>query len=184
MRIQVVPHDTTWQSDFALEAKRIERALMDLVLRLHHIGSTAIPGAFAKPIIDFLLEVNDVVELDARSPAMQGLGYEALGEFGIPGRRYFRKNNVLGARTYQVHAFEAGSTEIERHIAFRDYMIAHPGEAQAYSALKLKLAQEHPDDIEAYMDGKSPFIKEHEAKAIAWYRRAFRQQAARHDTPG
>ena len=167
MRIQVVAHDPAWRGEFEAEARRITRALGDLVVRLHHIGSTAIPGIFAKPIIDFLMEVEDIVDLDDRSSFMEEIGYEAMGEFGIPGRRYFRKNNALGVRTHQVHAFEADSTEVERHLAFRDYMIAHPEEAQAYGDLKRKLAQEHPDDIEAYMDGKDPFIKECEAKAIA-----------------
>ena len=168
MRIQVVPHDPTWRSEFEREAKHIRRALEDIVVRLHHIGSTAIRGIFAKPIIDFLLKVDDLVELDERSTAMEELGYRAMGEFGIPGRRYFQKGNASGIRTHQVHAFEADSKEIERHIAFRDYLIAHPVEAQAYGELKRRLAREHPDDIEAYMDGKDPFIKEHEARAIAW----------------
>lgn len=91
-----------------------------------------------------------------------------MGEFGIPGRRYYRKNNASGIRTHKVNAYKAGSPEVERHIAFRDYIIAHPIEAQAYSDLKQKLAQEHPYDIEAYMDGKEPYIKKHEGKAIAW----------------
>jgi GrpB-like predicted nucleotidyltransferase (UPF0157 family) len=114
------------------------------------------------------MEVEDIVELDDRSSSMEEFGYEAMGEFGIPGRRYFRKNNASGVRTHQVHAFEADSPEVKRHLVFRDYMIAHPVEAQMYGELKQRLAREHPDDIEAYMDGKDPFIKEQEAKAIAW----------------
>ena len=167
-RILVVAHDPAWRLDFEEEAKLIGRALADMVVRLHHIGSTAIPSIFAKPIIDVLLEVDDIVRLDLRSSDMEELGYEAMGEFGIPGRRYFRKDNASGVRTHQVHAFEAKSPEIERHLAFRDYMIAHPAEAQAYGELKQTLAQDHPNDIEAYMDGKDQYIKEHEAKAIAW----------------
>jgi GrpB-like predicted nucleotidyltransferase (UPF0157 family) len=137
-------------------------------VRLHHIGSTAIPGIRAKPIIDLLLEVTDVAELDGRASDMEELGYEGKGEFGIPGRRYFRKDNASGVRTHHVHAFQAGSPEVERHLAFRDYMIAHPAAAQAYSELKQELAREHPDDIGAYVAGKDPFIKEHQPRAIAW----------------
>ena len=164
----MVAHEPEWAKEFEAEAKQIGLALGDLVVGLHHIGSTAIPGICAKPIIDILLEVEDAVELDGRSSTMEGLGYEPMGEFGIPGRRYFRKDSASGVRTHQVHAFGAGSPEIERHLAFRDYMIAHPVEAQMYGCLKQRLALEHPDDIEAYMDGKDSFIKEHEAKAIAW----------------
>lgn len=107
------------------------------------------------------------MRLDSKRSAMEQLGYEAMGEFGIPGRRYFRKDDASGIRTHHVHAFQSGSPEIERHLVFRDYMIAHPEAAQAYSLLKQRLAQEYPGDKEAYMDGKDPFIKEHLAQAIA-----------------
>ena len=67
-----------------------------------------------------------------------------------------------------MHAYQAEHRDIERHLAFRDYMVSNPMEAQAYSALKQKLAREYPDNIDSYMDGKNLFIKEHEVKAIAW----------------
>ena len=69
-----------------------------------------------------------------------------------------------------MHAFQSGSADIERLLAFRDYMIAHPAEAQAYGALKRKLARAHPEDRQAYVDGKDEFVKEHEAKALNWRR--------------
>ena len=168
MKVRVVAHVPGWISGFDAEANRIAAALGDTAVAIHHIGSTAIPGIFAKPVVDVLLEVDSLARLDEKGSAMTGLGYEAKGEFGIPGRRYFRKNGAPGVRTHHVHAFEAGSPAIERHLAFRDYLIAHPREAQVYSALKRRLASEHPDDMEAYMDGKDAFIKEHEAKAIHW----------------
>ncbi|MFN0075561.1 MAG: GrpB family protein [Prosthecobacter sp.] len=168
MRYQVVPHDPVWKQQYAREAELITSALNDMAAKLHHIGSTAISDIAAKPIIDILIEIDDLRELDARSSAMEQLGYEAMGEFGIPGRRYFRKNDAFGIRTHQIHAFETGSPGALRHLAFRGYMIAHPAAAQAYGALKERLAQQHPDDFEAYMDGKDAFIKEHEAKALAW----------------
>ena len=165
----MVLYNPAWAREFDAESARITQVLGDVVVRLHHIGSTAIPGIPAKPIIDILAEVADIESLDARTPAMDALGYEARGEFGIPRRRYFRKNNAMGVRTHQVHAFATGAKEIERHLAFRDYMIAHPEAARLYGELKQRLALEHPDDIEAYMDGKDAFIKKHEALAVAWY---------------
>jgi len=170
MRVRVVAHNPAWKREFEAEAKHIANALEDIFISIHHIGSTAIPGIFAKPIIDILLIVDDIIRLDDKSSAMEQLGYEVMGEYGIPGRRYFRKNNSSGIRrTHQVHSFQSYSPEIKRHLAFRDYMLAHPIEAQAYSTLKQRLAREHPKDIAAYMDGKDPFIKEHEAKAMAWW---------------
>ena len=169
MRVQVVEHDPAWKDAYQLEAARIAVLLGDLVVSLHHIGSTAIPDIFAKPIIDILLEVRDTRRLDRETSALEDLGYEAKGEFGIPGRRYFRKNDAEGLRTHQVHAFAQGSTSIERHLAFRDYMVAHPEAARAYSALKRRLADQHPHDIEAYIDGKDAYVKEQERKALFWW---------------
>lgn len=173
-RIEVVEHDPKWKLQFEAEAENIALVLGDLVVALHHIGSTAIPGIFAKPIIDMLLEVDQIDALDENTPEMEELGYEAKGEYGIPGRRYFRKNDAAGERTHQVHAYQVGSTEIGRHLAFRDYMVAHPEAAGMYSELKRKLARKYPHDIEGYIDGKDPFIKEHEARAITWKTRKSR----------
>ena len=167
MRITMVPHDPNWRQEFENEARQITKALGDNVVTVHHMGSTAIPNIYAKPVIDVLLVVNDHADLDAKQTAMEALGYEAFGEFGIPTRRYFRKDNADGDRTHQVHAFEAGSPQIARHLAFRDYIIAHPDTAREYSDLKQKLAAQHPSDIDAYMDGKHEFIQEIDRRAAS-----------------
>lgn len=167
-KVEVVPHDPRWRDSFDAEARDIAVALGDNAVAIHHIGSTAIPGIHAKPVVDLLVEVRDVAGLDARSPAIEALGYEAMGEYGIPGRRYFRKGDREGSRTHHVHAFEAGSAEAVRHLAFRDYLIAHPEDAQRYSDLKRKLAAEHPRNIDGYMDGKDGFIREMDRRAAEW----------------
>jgi GrpB-like predicted nucleotidyltransferase (UPF0157 family) len=167
-KVEVVPHDPRWRDAFEAEAKHLAAALGENVVAIHHIGSTGIPGIYAKPIVDLLVEVRDLADVDGRSPAMESLGYVVMGEYGIPGRRYFRKNNREGNRTHHVHAFRAGSEEVVRHLAFRDYMIAHPADAQRYSELKRQLAEEHPHSMDAYMDGKDGFIKEMERRAAEW----------------
>jgi GrpB-like predicted nucleotidyltransferase (UPF0157 family) len=106
--------------------------------------------------------------VDQLNRQFESLGYVAKGEFGIPGRRYFYRNNGAGIRTHQIHAFEVESPGVARHLAFRDFLIAHPQVASAYSELKRRLAEAHPADIEAYMDGKDAFIKDVEAKALVW----------------
>jgi GrpB-like predicted nucleotidyltransferase (UPF0157 family) len=166
--VRVVPYDPGWLAEYEAESTRIGDALGKLAVGRHHIGSTAIPGISAKPIIDILLEVPDVAELDAHVARMESLGYEAMGECGIPGRRYFRRDNPPGVRTHQVHAFKVGSAHSDRHLAFRDYMIAHSHVAQAYGEVKQRLAELFPDDINAYMAGKDAFVKRHEAAALAW----------------
>ena len=167
-KVEVVPHDPRWRDAFEAEARHVAAALGDNVVAVHHVGSTAIPDIYAKPVIDLLVEVRDIDAVDGRGSAMGSLGYEVMGEYGIPGRRYFRKDNREGIRTHHVHAFEAGSAEALRHLAFRDYLLAHPGEAQEYGELKRGLAEEHPQDMDAYMDGKDGFIKEVDRRAARW----------------
>ncbi len=164
----VVPYDEHWPARYEVEALRIREALGHVAVAIHHIGSTSVPGLSAKPVIDILVEVTDLTDLDARTPAVKSLGYEAKGEFGIPGRRYFRCDDASGTRTHQVHAF-VGGWQTERHVAFRDYLISHPPIAQLYGNLKHTLADRFPHDMNAYMDGKDSFVKYHEAEALAWY---------------
>lgn len=169
MEIRVVAPDPAWTSMYEGEAARIRASLGNTVIELHHIGSTAIRGIYAKPVIDILLVVADLTELDLHADRMVKLEYESKGEFGIPGRRYFRKNSSRGVRTHQVHSFERESHGALRHLAFRDYMNCHPDAAQAYSSLKQKLAAQFSHDIQEYMDGKSSFIQQHEKLALSWF---------------
>jgi GrpB-like predicted nucleotidyltransferase (UPF0157 family) len=138
------------------------------LLEIHHIGSTSIPGLHAKPVIDMLAVVADLAAVDQCADAMEQLGYEAMGEFGIEGRRYFRRDNSTGRRTHQVHTFAEGSPHVLRHLAFRDFMRAHATLAGQYGELKQRLAKVHAHDMAAYMDGKDGFIKEMESRALAW----------------
>ncbi len=166
MLVEVVPYNPQWKKSFESESRQIAKVLGKNLVVIHHIGSTAIPNIYAKPIIDLLIEVKDINLVREQTPAMVGLGYEAMGEYGLVGRRYFRKENPPGIRTHHVHIYEIYSPEIERHLAFRDYMIAHPEQVEQYSHLKQELAQKYPEDIEGYMDGKDEFIKRIERKAI------------------
>jgi len=166
-RIEVVPHHPNWVAMFDAEAEDIAVILGEELVAIHHIGSTAIPGIKAKPVIDLLVEVHDIEKIDAFNDAMIGLGYESLGEHDIPGRRFFRKPDEF-TRTHHVHTFGTGHPDIDRHLNFRDYLIAHPEEAQAYGHLKEDLARRFPEDIESYVEGKSEFIREIDVKAKTW----------------
>jgi GrpB-like predicted nucleotidyltransferase (UPF0157 family) len=167
-RLAVVLYDRLWPQQFAVAAGEIAVAMGGDLLELHHIGSTSIPGMHAKPVIDMLAVVGDLAAVDRSAAKMEAIGYEVMGEFGIGGRRYFRRNDAGGVRAHQVHTFERGSVHVERHLAFRDFMRAHAPLASEYAALKRRLAEAHPHDMTAYMDGKDGFIKEMEARALAW----------------
>lgn len=167
-KVEVVPHDPRWQEAFEAESKQVTDALGKNVVSTYHIGSTAISRIHAKPIIDLLVEVREIFKVDEKNTSMELLGYEVMGEFGISGRRFFRKDNKEGIRTHHVHTFTVGSDQVKRHLAFRDYMIAHPEDAQSYSELKQRLAREYPENIDGYMDGKDEFIREIDRKAAQW----------------
>lgn len=167
-KVEVVPHDPKWQELFKIESKQVISAMGENVVAVHHIGSTAIPTLYAKPIIDLLIEVKDIDKVDAQSEHMEFLGYEVMGEFGIAGRRFFRKDNQEGVRTHHIHTYTVGSDQVKRHLAFRDYMMAHPVDAQRYSELKRRLAREYPTNIDGYIDGKDGFIREIDQKAEQW----------------
>lgn len=164
-----MPWDPSWARRAEEEARVLDAALGEEVVAVHHIGSTAIPGISAKPIVDLLVEVRRIGTVDDLSGAMAARGYEAWGEYGLPGRRYFVKNDGY-RRTHNVHVYEEGNPEVERHLAFRDFMRSHPEDAKAYGALKEHLAKEFPTDVEAYMDGKDAFVKEMERAALSWGR--------------
>ncbi len=166
----VLPHNPRWVSDFELESRRVLEALGSNALEAHHIGSTAIPRAIAKPIIDILVAVAQIEPVDQQNHHMESIGYEPLGEYGIPERRYFRRRDASGTRTHHVHVFPVHSPQVDRHLAFRDFMNAHPTWALAYSKLKRELVAKYPESMEDYHSGKNDFIAQVDQLAAAWKR--------------
>ena len=167
MFVKVVAYNPQWDHFFQMEAKAIRRILGSELIAVFHIGSTAVPGLHAKPIIDIPPVVESLAALDARADAFAALGYEVMGEFGLPGRRYYRKGG--DNRTRQAHAFQFDNTgEIERHPAFRDYLRAHPDARDEYGRLKITLAKQYPEDSEGYSDGKHDFVRAVETEALRW----------------
>ncbi|KHD44798.1 GrpB family protein [Streptococcus hongkongensis] len=168
MTITVQPYTASWAKDYLLEEAKIKSILSDKLLACHHIGSTSVAGQAAKPIIDIMPVVNDISEVDQLIPDFEAIGYESLGENGIPGRRFLRKGGDL--RTHHIHVFdESNQNDIQRHLAVRDYLRSHPSICKDYGALKSKLAKQFPNDIDGYCDGKDAFVKQMEADAIKWY---------------
>ncbi len=163
--IEVVESDPTWPVQFETERARLASVLGEGVVAIHHIGSTAVPGLAAKPVIDLLVEVRDLAALDARSEALILCGYTPRGENGIPGRRYFHKGTPV--RTHHLHAFAEGDGALVRHLAFRDYLRAHPETAREYGELKKGLARTWAHDPVRYVEGKDAYVKRIEARALA-----------------
>ncbi|MBD7908533.1 GrpB family protein [Sporosarcina gallistercoris] len=165
-KVEVLPYSSLWLSAFQEEAAILRGIFGSDVLEVHHIGSTAVVGLSAKPVIDLLLVVRSIACVDAHNDAMRGIGYEPKGENGIEGRRYFQKGG--NERSHHVHVFEEGCAEITRHLLFRDFLRAHPARAMEYGELKTQLAEQYPDDIEKYIEGKSEVIRQIECDAAEW----------------
>lgn len=169
MHIIVTDYDTSWIQKYNEESEKIKAIYGDEIIDIHHIGSTSVPGLKAKPIIDIMPVVRDINRIDSYNGEMETLGYECMGEFGMPGRRYFRKGG--DHRTHQVHMFQVSNKDdIIRHIAVRDYLRKHSNDAYEYGQLKARLAIQFPNDIGGYSEGKDAFVKNLERKSLQWYR--------------
>jgi GrpB-like predicted nucleotidyltransferase (UPF0157 family) len=169
-KVELWPHDPRWALDAATQSRALAAAFGSCLVDVHHIGSTAIPGIRAKPIIDLLPVVTSLAELDDRRPQIEALGYEWWGEFGLPGRRYCTKDDPhTGRRLAQLHCYAEGSSEITRHLAFRDYLRQFPDIARAYEEEKARCQTLHPDNTHDYSDCKDRWIKTIEAEALARY---------------
>jgi GrpB-like predicted nucleotidyltransferase (UPF0157 family) len=163
--IHIAPYDPQWPELFRSERDHLRACLPEELLgRIEHFGSTAIPGLAAKPIVDVLVEVTDLEATKARIvPILEAQGYDYLWrptisvDDGLPFYAWFIKRNAAGTRTHHVHMIEPHFPQWDRLI-FRDYLLTHPAVAQEYQNLKLDLAAAHPHDREAYTVGKSDFI--------------------------
>jgi len=156
-RVELTAPNPEWTVLFDKSATEIKGILGGNCIDIHHIGSTAIPNIYAKPIVDVLPVVKNIELVDALNPRFEALDYICMGEYGIAGRRFYWKSKTN--RSHNVHLFEQGSPQILRHVAFRDFMRMHEDSAKAYSVLKCCLAEVFTYDIENYVNGKASFVQ-------------------------
>jgi len=156
----VLPYDEQWPLDFARIRDELRQALGELALAIEHVGSTSVPGLSAKPIIDIDVVIRDDSLLKAAVSALEKAGYRHEGDLGIPGREAFRYEGKDHLRRHHLYVCPRDSRELKRHIAFRDYLRAHPEAVRAYSRVKEEGAALYPQDIEGYIAHKSPFIED------------------------
>lgn len=155
--VEIAPYDPAWPQLFAEEAERVRQWLATwLAGAIEHIGSTAVPGLAAKPVIDIMA---GVISLDESRPAIgaaEAMGY-CYAPYQAEIEHWFCKPS-FAFRTHHLHLIPVSSPQWIRPIAFRNYLRAHPGVAAEYEALKRRLALEHRLDREAYTTAKRPFI--------------------------
>jgi GrpB-like predicted nucleotidyltransferase (UPF0157 family) len=157
---RLVEYNPEWPRLYLDEKARILAAIGPWVSRIEHVGSTAVQGLAAKPILDILVGLRDLADAGLCIPRMEGLGYEYVPEYEkeLPMRRYFRKGPREN-RTHHVHMVEEGSDFWLEHLRFRDYLRDHPKEARRYERLKRDLAARFANDRDAYTASKAEFIR-------------------------
>ena len=156
--IQIVPYDSDWPLQFAVEKENILKALGDNCISVHHIGSTAVPGLAAKPRIDIMVVAK---QRGTTIESLASIGYEYRGEFNIPLHYGFRKR---GGIEFNLHVYEADHPDVELLLLFRDYLRAHPEARDEYAVLKQKLLEadtsfeKNSSIYTGYTLGKNDFI--------------------------
>jgi GrpB-like predicted nucleotidyltransferase (UPF0157 family) len=158
--VVVVEYDPQWPRLFEQEKAALLTALGDRLVAIEHMGSTAIPGLSAKPIIDIIAALRSLDEVPACLEPLRGLGYHYVPEFEalIPERRFFRKGPAE-KRTHHLHLFAEGDFRERHERLFRDYVRAHPEAAQEYDRLKRELAAQYGADREGYTSAKTDFVQ-------------------------
>jgi GrpB-like predicted nucleotidyltransferase (UPF0157 family) len=183
--VAVVPYDPRWPEMFEQERNHLLACLPhDLIKRVVHFGSTAVPDLLAKPVVDILVEVADLEETKKRVvPVLEAQGYDyfwrpSWGDRTPPFYAWFIKRDANGTRTHHIHMVESDFEHWDR-LLFRDYLIEHPKVASEYGELKARLCESHGTDREAYTEAKTDFVRSITERAKQHYRTS-RLQSGKH----
>jgi GrpB-like predicted nucleotidyltransferase (UPF0157 family) len=165
--VRIVEYDPAWVENAAVESARIGATVGNVAVLIDHVGSTAVPGLAAKPIVDLQLSVADIDARSAYVEALEGLGYLFAPDPASPDFHFFGLP-AARPRSHHLHVCAAGSAHERRHLAVRDYLRAHPDEVAAYAELKWSLVARAPGDRLAYIEGKDDYVAALEQRALAW----------------
>lgn len=159
-KVIVLPYDKKWKSDFEAIRKEIIAAIGDLIIGIEHVGSTSVEGLSAKPCIDIDVVIKDYSVFNTIVSKLEAIGYIYEGNLGIEGREAFKYFNKPHLQTHHLYVCPQQSKELHRHLTFRDFLRSNPEAVKKYGSVKEKAAQLFPDDIEKYIEYKSPCIEE------------------------
>lgn len=158
--ITLVEYDPEWPQRYRRERENVLGAIGDRVVRIEHVGSTAVPGLAAKPIVDVTATVEDWVTVDRVVEPIESIGYEYVPESAEAEDpwRYFEKRPEDG-QAFNLHLRPVGSDHVEKNVLFRDFLRDNPERAREYEQLKREAADAHPDDLQAYSEAKTEFVE-------------------------
>lgn len=206
MKVSIEPYTPAWKDGFIAHKSVLESAIGDLIVSIDHIGSTSLGDIAAKPIIDILVGLKDRGLLDKTVSPMLDAGYTYIEQFtpAMPYRRFFVKlvplsdaplPSIIGTNDNlsfgvdyntlaNIHVIEQGTYHWIRHIAFRDYLLAHPDVRIAYEKLKLEIAKLDFSDPLDYNAHKEGFISAHQEHAVRWFLEQQQQTNDKNVNPG
>ena len=159
-KVVVLPYDVAWQSAFEKIKGEIEEAIGDLIIGIEHIGSTSVEGMSAKPCIDMDVIIKDYSVFDEVVSKLVEIGYIHEGNLGIKDREAFKYADKPHLMMHHLYVCPQYSEELHRHITFRDFLRHNPEAVKEYSLVKEKAAELYPNDIDQYIEYKSPCIEE------------------------
>ena len=159
-RVIVAPYDVAWKSAFEEIKAEIEDAIADLIVGIEHVGSTSVRGMSAKPCIDIDVIIEDYSVFDEVVRRLNAIGYIHEGDLGIKDREAFKYSDKPHLAKHHLYVCPRYSEELRRHITFRDFLRAHPEAVEKYSRVKEEAAKLYPDNIDKYIEYKSPCIEE------------------------
>ncbi len=160
--VYIVAYDPSWPTLFAQERNRLFETVRQWIEEVEHVGSTAIPGLDAKPVIDLMVGLKSMADASSCVEPLTNLGYSYWAEGAQPHHNLFVRfvDPKMSARTHNLHLVEAGGQYWKDRLLFRDYLRKHPETAKEYAKLKYMLSTRHRDDREAYTAAKADFVSE------------------------
>ena len=158
-QVVVEPYQEAWEQSFLDIRAELREAVGDLALGIEHVGSTAVRGLSAKPIIDIDIVIPEGSSFGAVVSRLEAIGYRHEGDLGIPGREAFDYSGKEHLQKHHLYVCPETSAELKRHIAFRDYLRRHPEAAEEYGRIKAEGARLYPYDIDRYLEHKAPFVE-------------------------
>jgi len=157
-RVEVLPYDSAWPLRFEEVREHLLSILSGQDVRVEHVGSTSVPDLAAKPILDIDIVLLDGANFAGVKALLEANGYLHLGDLGIFGREAFRNQGEPQLMRHNLYVLQADADELKRHLTFRDWLLGHPQDREAYAQAKMAAARQFPHDISAYIDAKSDVI--------------------------
>lgn len=156
--VTVIPYDSRWNEEFEKIKTFLEKGLENCILGIEHVGSTSVEGLPAKPIIDIDVIIESYDKFEEVKSCLEGIGYYHEGDLGIKDREAFKYDDKQEFMTHHLYVCPSYSEELRRHIVFRNYLRAHREDRERYGEIKMEAALRNPNDIDSYIESKSPVI--------------------------